>query len=552
MLPKTAFINTESYRKLQLHFTDINRHSIRQLFDADPQRAAAFSLHFKSLYFDYSKNRINREIMELLCRMALECGLSQAIDMMFSGDLINEKENRAVLHTALRNMSDTPVITGGKDVMADVRRVRAQMKEFCRRIHSGEWKGYTGKRITDVVNIGIGGSDLGPAMVVDALAHYRVPGLRLHFVSNVDATQLTETLKQVNAETTLFLIASKTFTTQETMTNAASARAWFLQSAQQEKCIAQHFVALSTAKNEVLQFGIDAENMFEFWDWVGGRYSLWSAIGLSIALSIGYDNFEELLWGAYESDLHFRNEPVQKNIPAIMALIGLWYNNFYNAHTHAILPYDQYLHRFPAYMQQTDMESNGKSCDRNGDKVHYATGPVVWGEAGTNGQHAFYQLIHQGTVLIPCDFIIPAQSLNEMGDHHLKLISHCFAQSEALMHGKSREQVMRELQQKGKTPQEIESLLPYMVFDGNRPSNTFLIEKITPRSLGNLIALYEHKVFVQGVLWNIYSFDQWGVELGKKLALRILPELLSGETAHAHDASTNALIHTALAMRRKN
>ncbi len=552
MLPKTAFINTESYRKLQLHFTDINRHSIRQLFDADPQRAAAFSLHFKSLYFDYSKNRINREIMELLCRMALECGLPQAIDMMFSGDLINEKENRAVLHTALRNMSDTPVITGGKDVMADVRRVRAQMKEFCRRIHSGEWKGYTGKRITDVVNIGIGGSDLGPAMVVDALAHYRVPDLRLHFVSNVDATQLTETLKQVNAETTLFLIASKTFTTQETMTNAASARAWFLQSAQQEKCIAQHFVALSTAKNEVLQFGIDAENMFEFWDWVGGRYSLWSAIGLSIALSIGYDNFEELLWGAYESDLHFRNEPVQKNIPAIMALIGLWYNNFYNAHTHAILPYDQYLHRFPAYMQQTDMESNGKSCDRNGDKVHYATGPVVWGEAGTNGQHAFYQLIHQGTVLIPCDFIIPAQSLNEMGDHHLKLISHCFAQSEALMHGKSREEVMRELQQKGKTPQEIESLLPFMVFDGNRPSNTFLIEKITPRSLGNLIALYEHKVFVQGVLWNIYSFDQWGVELGKKLALRILPELLSGETAHAHDASTNALIHTALAMRRKN
>lgn len=552
MLPKTAFINTESYRKLQLHFTDINRHSIRQLFDADPQRAAAFSLHFKSLYFDYSKNRINREIMELLCRMALECGLPQAIAMMFSGDLINEKENRAVLHTALRNMSDTPVITGGKDVMADVRRVRAQMKEFCRRIHSGEWKGYTGKRITDVVNIGIGGSDLGPAMVVDALAHYRVPGMRLHFVSNVDATHLAETLKQVNAETTLFLIASKTFTTQETMTNAASARAWFLQSAQQEKCIAQHFVALSTAKNEVLQFGIDAENMFEFWDWVGGRYSLWSAIGLSIALSIGYDNFEELLWGAYESDLHFRNEPVQKNIPAIMALIGVWYNNFYNAHTHAILPYDQYLHRFPAYMQQTDMESNGKSCDRNGDKVHYATGPVVWGEAGTNGQHAFYQLIHQGTVLIPCDFIIPAQSLNEMGDHHLKLISHCFAQSEALMHGKSREEVTQELQQKGKTPQEIESLLPYMVFDGNRPSNTFLIEKITPRSLGNLIALYEHKVFVQGVLWNIYSFDQWGVELGKKLALRILPELLSGEVAHAHDASTNALIHTALAMRRKN
>lgn len=552
MLAKKAFVNTESYRKLQLHFTEINQYNLKQLFQTDPERASGFTIHFNDIIFDFSKNRINKNIFDLLCHMADECELSKAIELMFNGAIINEKENRAVLHTALRNMSDAPVFTNGEDVMPDVKKVRAHMKDFCNKVHSGEWKGYSNKKITDIVNIGIGGSDLGPAMVVDALAYYKLPDFNFHFVSNVDATHIIESLKLLNPETTLFLIASKTFTTQETMTNAQTAKEWFLKSAQQEKYVAKHFVALSTAKKEVLEFGIDAENMFEFWDWVGGRYSLWSAIGLSIALAIGYDNFEELLQGAYETDIHFRTAPFQKNIPVIMGLIGMWYINFYKTSTYAILPYDQYLHRFPAYMQQTDMESNGKSIDRNGKKVMYNTGPVVWGEAGTNGQHAFYQLIHQGTVLIPCDFIVPANSLNETGDHHLKLLSHCFAQSEALMNGKTKEEVIAQLKSQDKSEEEIESLTPFMVFEGNRPSNTFLLDKITPHSLGNLIAMYEHKIFVQGILWNIFSFDQWGVELGKKLALKILPEINTDQNITSHDSSTNALINAVHALRNKN
>lgn len=544
MLPKIAYVQTAAYEKLQLHFSEINSNSIKQLFQSNPQRARDFSIVFNSILFDYSKNRINKRTMELLCTMAEECELSKAIETMFAGAVINEKENRAVLHTALRNMSETPIYVNGKDVMPDVKRVRNQMREFCANVHSGEWKGYSGKAITDVVNIGIGGSDLGPAMVVEALAYYKVPHIHMHFVSNVDATHIVETLKKLNPETTLFLIASKTFTTQETMTNAHTAKQWLLGAAKEESAVAKHFVALSTAKNEVTAFGIHEENMFAFWDWVGGRFSLWSAIGLSIALAVGYNRFEELLHGGYETDMHFRNTPFTNNIPVVMALLGIWYNNFYNAASYAVLPYDQYLHRFPAYLQQTDMESNGKTIDRNGNKVHYSTGPIVWGESGTNGQHAFYQLIHQGTQTIPCDFIIPANSLNETGDHHLKLLSHCFAQSEALMNGRTAEEVIHELSKQGKSQEEIDKLKHFMVFEGNRPSNTFLLDKVTPKTLGNIIATYEHKIFVQGVLWNVFSFDQWGVELGKNLAKKILPELSADDNVDAHDSSTNNLINT--------
>ncbi len=463
------------------------------------------------------------------------------MDAMFSGEKINQTEGRSVLHIALRNFSGNPIYSDGNDVMPDVMRVLAHMKNFCERIHSGEWRGYTGKEIKYIVNIGIGGSDLGPVMVTEALKPYWIKNMQPYFVSNVDGTHIAETLKKITPDETIFLIASKTFTTQETMTNANTARDWFLQSANDEAHIAKHFVALSTNEKDVVKFGIDKENMFEFWDWVGGRYSLWSAIGLSIALSIGYDNFEQLLRGAHETDNYFRETSFEKNIPVIMALVGLWYRNFYGSQTEAILPYDQYMHRFAAYFQQGNMESNGKSVDRNGNPVTYATGPVVWGEPGTNGQHAFYQLIHQGTTLIPCDFIAPAISHNPIGDHHVKLLSNFFAQTEALMNGKTKNDLIAENVKL--------DLIPYKSFTGNRPTNSFLIKEITPFTLGRLIALYEHKIFVQGIIWNIYTFDQWGVELGKQLAGKILPELENNDAVHSHDSSTNGLINAFKEMR---
>jgi len=486
----------------------------------------------------------------MLIQLAEETKLKDSIEAMFKGEPINETEKRPVLHVALRNFSGQPVYSAGKNVMDDVFKVQQQMKEFCGKVHSGEWKGYTGKKIKYIVNIGIGGSDLGPFMVTEALRPYWKEGITSFFVSNVDATHIAETLKKVNPEETLFLIASKTFTTQETMTNAHTARDWFLRSARDEKHVAKHFVALSTNEKEVTGFGIDKQNMFAFWDWVGGRYSLWSAIGLSIALTIGYDHFESLLKGAFHSDQHFRQTPHEKNIPVLMALIGLWYSNFFNAQTEAILPYDQYMHRFAAYFQQGNMESNGKSVDRNGELLTYDSGPVIWGEPGTNGQHAFYQLIHQGTRLIPCDFIAPAQSHNPIGDHHPKLLSNFFAQTEALMNGKDEEEVEKELLKAGKNEAEVAALTPFRMFSGNRPSNSFLLKKITPYSLGQLIALYEHKIFVQGVIWNIFSFDQWGVELGKQLANKILPELENESTISSHDSSTNGLINAYKIMRK--
>ncbi len=473
----------------------------------------------------------------------MECQVKDATEAMFAGEKINQTEDRSVLHTALRNFSGGAVYSDGKDVMPDVWRVLAQMKEFCARVHNGEWKGYSGKKIKYIVNIGIGGSDLGPVMVTEALRPYWVAGMEAHFISNVDGTQIVETLKQVTPEETLFLIASKTFTTQETMTNAHTARDWFLKAAKDEKQVAKHFVALSTNEKEVVQFGIDKANMFEFWDWVGGRYSLWSAIGLSIALTVGYDNFETLLKGAHQTDLHFRNTPFEKNIPVTMALVGLWYTNFFGSQTEAILPYDQYMHRFAAYFQQGNMESNGKSVDRNGHPVGWSTGPVVWGEPGTNGQHAFYQLIHQGTVLIPCDFIAPAISHNPVGDHHVKLLSNFFAQDAGVDEWKN---------EGGTLEAETvpAALIPYKsFFSGNRPTNSFLIKEITPFSLGELIALYEHKIFVEGVIWDIFTFDQWGVELGKQLAGKILPELRNNDEVGSHDSSTNGLINAFKKMR---
>jgi glucose-6-phosphate isomerase len=470
---------------------------------------------------------------------------------MFRGDKINETENRAVLHVALRNFSDNHFIVDGENVMPAVKKVLEQMKQFCDKIHQGNWKGFTGKKIKYIVNIGIGGSDLGPVMVTEALKPYWKKNIQTYFVSNVDGTHIAETLKKVKAEETLFLIASKTFTTQETMTNAHTARAWFLEHAGgNEAHIARHFAALSTNEKEVVNFGIAAENMFGFWDWVGGRYSLWSAIGLSIALTIGYDNFEELLKGAYSADEHVRKEKTSTNIPVIMALLGIWYTNFFGAQSEAILPYDQYMHRFAAYFQQGNMESNGKSVDRNGYEVNYATGPVIWGEPGTNGQHAFYQLIHQGTLIIPCDFIAPAISHNSIGDHHVKLLSNFFAQTEALMNGKTEEEVRSELEKAGKTKEEIKKIMKFKVFAGNKPTNSFLVKKITPRSLGSLIAMYEHKIFIQGVIWNIFSFDQWGVELGKQLANQILPELQNDNEVSNHDSSTNGLINNFKKMRK--
>jgi glucose-6-phosphate isomerase len=542
MFPKINPTSTKAYQYLADHYIDISETDIKTLFANDPQRFDKFSILFEDILFDYSKNRINDETMALLTQLAKECKLDEAIKAMYCGEKINETEGREVLHIALRNQSNTPILVDGKDVMLEVNAVLAKMEKFSDAIISGEWKGYTGKEITDVVNIGIGGSDLGPVMVTEALKHYKTR-LNLHFVSNVDGTHIAETLKTVNPETTLFLVASKTFTTQETMTNAHTAREWFLNNGAKEKDIAKHFAALSTNAKDVVAFGIDTDNMFEFWDWVGGRYSLWSAIGLSISLAIGFDNFKQLLAGAHTTDNHFAETPFEDNIPVILGMLGVWYVNYFGAETQAILPYDQYLHRFAAYFQQGDMESNGKYVDRNGDIVLYETGPVIWGEPGTNGQHAFYQLIHQGTRLIPADFIAPAQSLNTIGNHHPILLSNFFAQTEALMNGKGEEEVVAELKKAGKSAEEIVKLAPFKVFEGNRPTNSILLKKVTPFNLGALIAIYEHKIFVQGVIWNIFSFDQWGVELGKQLAQKIQPELKDDAKISSHDGSTNGLIN---------
>ncbi|MBN3134866.1 glucose-6-phosphate isomerase [Pectobacterium punjabense] len=534
---------TAAWQALQHHFDAMKDVQISELFAQDSDRFAHFSATFDDqMLVDYSKNRITAETMEKLHALARETDLSAAIQSMFAGEKINRTEDRAVLHVALRNRSNTPILVDGKDVMPEVNAVLAKMKDFSERVIGGEWKGYTGKTITDVVNIGIGGSDLGPFMVTEALKPYK-NHLNMHFVSNVDGTHIAETLKPLNPETTLFLVASKTFTTQETMTNAHSARDWFLKTAQDEKHVAKHFAALSTNAKAVGEFGIDTDNMFEFWDWVGGRYSLWSAIGLSIILSLGFDNFEKLLSGAHAMDKHFASTPAEKNLPVLLALIGIWYNNFFGAETEAILPYDQYMHRFAAYFQQGNMESNGKSADRNGNPVDYQTGPIIWGEPGTNGQHAFYQLIHQGTKLVPCDFIAPAVSHNPLSDHHSKLLSNFFAQTEALAFGKSREVVEAEFAAAGKSAKDVEHVAPFKVFEGNRPTNSILLREITPYSLGALIALYEHKIFTQGAILNIFTFDQWGVELGKQLANRILPELENDNTIDSHDSSTNGLIN---------
>ncbi|MEY3541815.1 MAG: glucose-6-phosphate isomerase [Bacteroidota bacterium] len=541
MFPSIDPTTTSAWKQLSTHAEAMKKVHMRALFANDPARFASFSQTDGNLFFDYSKNIITQETIQLLMDLARECGLPQAIESMFAGDKINSTENRAVLHTALRNLSGQSFQTDGKDIMPDILRVLSQMKGICQKVHSGEWKGYTGKSIKHIVNIGIGGSDLGPVMVTEALKPYWVDGIQVHFVSNVDGTHIAECLKVIEADSTLFLIASKTFTTQETMTNAHTARSWFLEHAKDPAHVAKHFVALSTNEKAVTAFGIDKDNMFEFWDWVGGRYSLWSAIGLSIALTIGYDKFEQLLAGAHEMDLHFKNQPLEENIPVKMALIGLWYVNFFGVQSEAILPYDQYLHRFAAYFQQGNMESNGKYVDRNGKPLTYASGPVIWGEPGTNGQHAFYQLIHQGTLLIPCDFIAPAISHNPIGDHHPKLLSNFFAQTEALMNGKTKEEVESEL--KGMPEEDKNKLVPFKIFEGNRPTNSFLVRQMNPFELGKLIAAYEHKIFVQGVLWNIYSFDQWGVELGKQLANKILPELVSEDQVNSHDQSTNGLIN---------
>ncbi|WP_341836076.1 glucose-6-phosphate isomerase [Chitinophaga pollutisoli] len=542
MFPSVQPDATEAWQDLLAHAGMMGITQLRDLFAEDPDRFRKFSLRLDDILFDYSKNIITEGTMQLLQDLARECQVEEARKAMFAGEKINATEGRAVLHTALRNLSGTPVLLDGKDVMPEVNAVLAQMEDCCNRIHSGAWKGFSGKKIKYIVNIGIGGSDLGPVMVTEGLKPYWVEGIQPYFVSNVDGTHIVETLKKVTADETLFLIASKTFTTQETMTNAHTARAWFLANGGSEHDIALHFAALSTNEKAVTAFGIDPKNMFAFWDWVGGRYSLWSAIGLSIALTVGYGNFRELLGGAHAADEHFRNAPAEENIPMIMALLGLWYGNFFDTASEAILPYDQYMHRFAAYFQQGNMESNGKCVARNGQSVEWQTGPIVWGEPGTNGQHAFYQLIHQGTKLIPCDFIAPAISHNPVGDHHNKLLSNFFAQTEALMNGKTEEEVRAE-----GTP---ESLVPFKVFTGNRPTNSFLVKKITPRTLGMLTALYEHKIFVQGVIWNIYSFDQWGVELGKQLANQILPELGGNEEISSHDASTNGLINAFKEMRK--
>lgn len=542
MLSSINFSQTNSFKQLELDFLRLKDKHLKDLFKENSNRQVDFSILFNDIFIDFSKNRIDKPALSSLMNLAQECQLAEAIQSQFSGEKINQTENRSVLHTALRKPKGTSLLMDGVDIMSDIHKVRAHMKEFSNNVISGNWKGFTNKSITDVVNIGIGGSDLGPVMVTEALKPYK-NHLNIHFVSNVDGTHIAETVKHLNPETTLFLIASKTFTTQETMANAFSAREWFLNSAKDQKFVAKHFVALSTNKEQVEKFGIDASNMFVFWDWVGGRYSLWSAIGLSICLGIGYDHFEELLDGAHEMDDHFQNNQFDQNIPVILAMLGVWHVNFWNAASQAILPYDQYMHRFAAYFQQGDMESNGKTVDRNGKRVDYQTGPIIWGEPGTNGQHAFYQLIHQGTQIIPADFMAPAQSHNALGNHHTLLMSNFFAQTEALMNGKSKEEVEAELSKAGLNEIDIAKLAPYKVFEGNKPTNSILFKKLTPRVLGSLIAMYEHKIFVQGVIWNIFSYDQWGVELGKQLANSILPELENSDKIESHDSSTNGLIN---------
>lgn len=550
MLTSINPTTTPAWQALQAHYQNMKDVQMVDLFVQDTQRFQSFSTYFGSdMLVDYSKNIISKETLDLLLQLAEQSQLKAAIEQQFSGQRINATENRAVLHTALRNKSGAPVLFDDRNIMPDIQKVLHQMQAFAQSIHSGKWKGYTGKKIKHIVNIGIGGSDLGPYMVTEALRPYWKTGIELHFVSNVDGTHIAETLKQIDAEQTLFIIASKSFTTQETMANAHSARAWFLAQGASEADIAKHFVAVSTNAAGVEAFGIDTKNMFEFWNWVGGRFSLTSAIGLSIVCAIGFERFEELLNGFHAMDEHFQSTPLAENIPVLLALIGIWYNNFFGAATEAILPYDQYLHRFPAYFQQANMESNGKYVDRSGEKVNYQTGPIIWGEPGTNGQHAFYQLIHQGTKLIPCDFIATAQSHNAIGEHHSMLLSNFFAQTEALMKGKSATEVRSELEEKGLSPDAIEKLLPFKVFEGNRPSNSILLKKLTPYNLGSLIALYEHKIFTQGVIWNIYSFDQWGVELGKQLANNILPELEHPKAIENHDSSTNGLINAYKIMR---
>jgi glucose-6-phosphate isomerase len=545
----STLTKSAAWRALQDDYKRMASTHMRDLFAADPARFNKYSLRFGEILFDYAKNRITDETLVHLLALAEQAGLAERIAAMFSGEKINNTEGRAVLHVALRNRSNRPILVDGRNVMPDVNQALAKMARFSEAVRSGVWRGYTGLPITDIVNIGIGGSDLGPKMVVEALTPYTRRDLRAHFVSNVDGTDIAETLKKVQPETTLFLIASKTFTTQETMANAHTARAWFLQAAQVETAVAQHFVALSTHATAVTAFGIDPDNMFEFWDWVGGRYSLWSAIGLSIALAVGYENFEKLLTGAHRADEHFRTAPFAQNIPVIMALLGVWYNNFFGAESHAILPYDQYLQYFPAYFQQGDMESNGKSVTRGGAPVDYSTGPIIWGQPGTNGQHAFYQLIHQGTKLIPCDFLAPAQSHNPLGDHHTLLLSNFFAQPEALMRGKTAVEVRAELANSHLSDEQLETLVAAKTFAGNRPSNAFLFKKLTPETLGSLIAFYEHKIFTQGVIWDVNSFDQMGVELGKVLAKAILPELRGAALVSSHDSSTNGLINAYKTMR---
>lgn len=532
-----------AWQILQDHFREVENLHMRDLFSADPHRFDKFSCQFNDILFDYSKHRITAKTLELLIDLAKQCGLEKKIAAMFAGEKINTTEGRAVLHVALRNRSNHPILVDGIDVMPQINQVLKKMRKFTDRVRDGQWRGATGEKISDIVNIGIGGSDLGPFMVTEAIKPYRHERLNVHFISNVDATHLVETLQNLNPETTLFLIASKTFTTQETMANARSARAWLLEQLTDETAVAKHFVAISTSQKKVEDFGIDPANMFEFWDWVGGRYSLWSAIGLSIALYIGMDRFEELLEGAHQADEHFRSAPLNKNIPVIMGLLGIWYNNFFGAESHVILPYDQYLHRFAAYFQQGDMESSGKQITLSGKPVDYSTGPIIWGEPGTNGQHAFYQLLHQGTKLIPADFLAAIESHNPLGEHQQILLSNFFAQPEALMKGKTAEEVHSELEAEGCTPEQIEQLLPHKVFPGNRPSSSFLYQKLTPRTLGTLVAFYEHKIFTQGAIWNINPFDQWGVELGKQLAKKILPELDQKEAVDSHDCSTNGLIN---------
>ncbi|VAW57398.1 Glucose-6-phosphate isomerase [hydrothermal vent metagenome] len=536
--------DSEEWKALDVHLKDMLPMHMRDLFKANPKRFEQFSLGLNDLLLDYSKNRITDKTVKLLMNLARSRHIEKYRDRMFSGDTINCTEFRPALHVALRNRSNSPVIVDGEDVMPKVNAVLAKMRKFTEQVRGGKMRGYDGRRITSIVNIGIGGSDLGPHVVCDAMKPFAQRGLKVHFVSNADATHLVETLKFIEPETTIFIIASKTFTTQETLLNAHSARKWFVDLVGDEKAVAKHFVAVSTNLDETGKFGIDPENVFEFWDWVGGRYSLWSAIGLPIALYIGMDHFEDLLTGAHEMDKHFETAPLEQNMPVIMAMLGIWYNNFFDAQSHAIMPYSQYLERLPAYLQQLDMESNGKTIDRQNLRVNYLTGPIIWGQSGTNGQHAFFQLLHQGTKPVPADFLIPALSQNPLGRHHRVLFSNCLAQTKALMLGKKYREALKEMKKSTSIlPEEIDEVINHKVFEGNKPTNTIIFERLTPKALGSILALYEHKVFVQGMVWNINSFDQWGVEYGKVLAGQIQQDLIQPGNVDGHDSSTNGLIN---------